>query len=135
MISTLLNHINSKYYNVKQLNLMKINLHIVFGLLHANIASLNLHINDFRHTLSLLSYKFDVIDISDHKICKDISPSSNISIPIYNKFIFESSETTYGTDFYIKDNVDSILRNNLQFNCPGDFDLTSIEIQSPPQKN
>ena len=71
---------------------------------HANIAPLNLYIDDLRHILSLLHYKFDVIGISEHKIRKDISPSNNISIPGYNEFIFEPTETTNGeTGFYIKD--------------------------------
>ena len=53
-----LNHINSKYYNVKHLNSAKIDLPSSFGFFHANIASLNKHIGDLRHILSLLSYKF-----------------------------------------------------------------------------
>ena len=52
---TLLNHVNSKYYDVKQLNSTKIDLPSSFVFFHANIASLNLHIDDLRHILSLLS--------------------------------------------------------------------------------
>ena len=45
----LLNHVNSKYYDVKQLNSTKIDLPSSFGLFHANAASLNKHIDDLRH--------------------------------------------------------------------------------------
>ena len=62
----------------------------------ANIASLNLHIDDVRLILSKLSYNFDVIGISEHKIRKDSLPSNNISIPGFNDFIFEPNETTHG---------------------------------------
>ncbi len=132
----LLNHVNSKYYDVKQLNSSKIDLPSSFGLFHANIASLNLHIDDLRHILSLLSFKFDVIGISEHKIRKDIPPSNNISIRGYNEFVFEPIETTHGgTGFYIKDNVDYISRKDLQINSPGDFESTFIEIQFPKKRN
>ena len=103
-----------------------------FGLFHANIASLNLHIDDLRHILSLLRYKFDVIGISEHKMRKDIPPN-NISIPGYNEFIFEPTETTHGGTG-IKDNVDYISRNDLLINSPGDFESTFIEIQFPKKK-
>ena len=67
----LLNHVNSKYFLDKQFNSLKIDLPSSFGLFHANIASLNLHIDDLKLILSRLNYKFDVIGISEHKICKD----------------------------------------------------------------
>ena len=77
-------------------------------LLHANIASLNLHIDDLNHMLSSLNYKYDVIGISEHKICKDTLALNNISIPGYDEFNFELTGTTHeGTGFFsIKDNVD-----------------------------
>ena len=63
---------------------MKIDLPSSFGLFHANIASLNKHIDDLRDILSLVNYKFDVIGISEHKIRKDTAPSNNVTIPGYN---------------------------------------------------
>ena len=44
----LLNHVNSEYYDEKKFNSMKIDLPSSFGLFHANIASLNLHIDDLK---------------------------------------------------------------------------------------
>ena len=49
----LLNHVNSKYYDVNQLNSSIIDLLSSFGLFHVNIAP-NLHVDDLRHILSLL---------------------------------------------------------------------------------
>ena len=98
---------------------------------HANIASLNLHIDDLKLILSRLNYKFDVLGVSEHKIRKDTLPSNNISIPGYEEFVFEPTETTHGgTGFYIKDNVDYVMRKDLQINSPGDFESTFIEILS-----
>ena len=51
----LLNHVNSEYYDDKKINSLKIDLPSSFGLLHANIASLNLHIDDLKLILSKLN--------------------------------------------------------------------------------
>ena len=131
----LLNHVNSEYYDEKKFNSMKIDLPSSFGLFHANIASLNLHIDDLKLILTRLNFKFDIIGISEHKIPKDILPSSNISIPGYEEFVFEPTEITHGgTGFYIKD-VDYVTRKDLQINSPGDFESTFIEIHFPNKKN
>ena len=83
----------------------------------------------------MLKYKFDIIGISEHKIQKDTVPSNNITIPGYNEFIFEPTETTHGgTGFYIKDNVDYIPREDLQINSPKDFESIFVEIQFPKKK-
>ena len=44
--------VNSKYYNMKQLNLLKPDVSSSFGLLHVNIASLNAHIDDLKNSFS-----------------------------------------------------------------------------------
>ena len=131
----LLDHVNSKYYDIKKLISTKIDIPSSFGLFHANMASLNLHIDDLKHILSLLNYEFDIIGISEHKIRKDSPPSNNIFIPVYNEFFCGPIETTHGgAGFYIKDNLDYILREDLQINSLGNFESTFIEIQFPKKK-
>ena len=132
----LLNHVNSRYYDEKQFNKTKVDIPSSFGLFHANIASLNKHIDDLRLILSKLNFQFDVIGISEHKIRKDTKPSNNVEIPGYHPFIFEPTETTHGgTGFYIKDNVDYTERKDLQLNSPGNHESFFIEIQFPKKKN
>ena len=132
----LTNHINSKYYYDKQFNKVKFDTASSFGMFHANIASLNKHIDDLKLILSRLSYKFDIIGISEHKIHKGTLPSNNISIPGYGEFIFEPTETTHGgTGFYIKDNVDYFTRSDLQINSAGDFESMFIEVKFSKRKN
>ena len=86
--------VNSKYYDIKQLNSLKIDLPSSFGLFHVNIASLDKHIGNLNLILSKLKYNFDVIGISEHKIFTDTSPN-NINIPGYHEFIFEPTKTTH----------------------------------------
>ena len=95
--------INSKYYNIKELNSLKPEKLSSFGLLHVNIASLDAHIDDLRTVLSRSKFNFDIIGISEHKIKNNSHASNNINIIGYNEFEFEPTGTTHGgTGFYIK---------------------------------
>ena len=132
----LLNYVNSEYYDEKKLNSLKIDLPSSFGLFHANIASLNLHIDGLKLILSKRNFKFDIIGISEHKIRKYALPSNNISIPGYDEFIFEPTGTTHeGTGFYIKNNIDYISRKDLQIYSPGNFESIFIEIHFAKKRN
>ena len=128
--------VNSKYYDIKQLNSLKIDLPSSFSLFHVNIASLDKHIDDLKLILSLIERKFDILGISEHKIRKNSLPSNNIKIPGYKDFIFEPTEIACGgTGFYIKDNLDHIPRIDLQINSPSDYESIFIEIKFPRKKN
>ncbi len=128
--------VNSKYYDIDQLNSLNHDLPSSFGLFHVNIASLNKHIDDLKFILSSLNYNFDIIGISEHKILKDTVPSNNIKIPGYDDFKFEPTETNCGgTGFYIKDNLDYIIRKDLQINSPTHYESMFIEIIFPNRKN
>ena len=128
--------IESKYYDINQLNLTKPDLPSSFGLFHVNIASLNAHIDDLKLILSLLNYKFDVIGISEHKIKKHDDPLANIDIPGYHSFLFEPTETTHGgTGFYLKDNILFDERKDLAFNSATNFESSFIEIKFQKKKN
>jgi len=128
--------INSKYYDIKQLNALKTDPISNFGLFHVNIASLDKHIDDLKLILSLLKTNFSIVGISEHKILKDSLPSNNIKIPGYKDFIFEPTETNCGgAGFYIKDNLDHIIRMDLQINSPAHYESIFIEIKFPDKKN
>jgi hypothetical protein len=114
--------VNSKYYDIKQLNKINHDKESSFGLLHVNIASLNAHIDDLRTLLSRLKPDIDIIGISEHKIKKDHKPSNNIDISGYDEFIFEPTGTTHGgTGFYIKNGYDYVERKDLNLNSPSVF--------------
>ena len=78
--------VNSKYFEINELNSLKLDLPSSFGLFHVNIASLNAHIDDLKSVLARLNFNFDIIGISEHKILKDTSPSNNINISGYKEF-------------------------------------------------
>ena len=120
---------------MNQLNLLKPDISSSFGLLHVNTASLNAHIDDLKTVLARLKFNFGIIGISEHKICKDMTPN-NIDIPGYNEFIFEPTETTHGgTGFYIKDNLDFHISSDLNLNSSTNFESMFVEIVFPARKN
>ena len=128
--------VNSQYYDIKKFRNTKIDKNSSFGLFHANIASLNLHIDDLRDLLSRLDFTFDVIGISEHKIKKDKKPSNNIDILGYNEFIFEPSGTACGgTGFYIHEKHNYLERDDLRLNSPSDFEAKFVEIVFSDRKN
>ena len=133
LVSTL---VNSKYYEVKKFNKIKIDNKSKFGLGHVNIASLNAHIDDLRTVLSRLNSDFDVIGISEHKIKKDTTPSNNIDIPGYEEFEFEPTGTTHGgAGFYIKKGLNYNIRDELKLNISSQVEAMFVEIILEDRKN
>ena len=53
--------VNSKYYDIKQLNSLKVDVSSSFGLLHVNVASLNAHIDDLKTALARMKFNFDTV--------------------------------------------------------------------------
>ena len=128
--------VNSKYYDIKKLNSLKLDKSSSFGLLHLNIASLNAHIDDLKTVLARLKYSFDIIGISEHKIGKDSPPSNNIAIPGYYPFIFEPTGTTHDdARFNLKNCHQIIEHKEFNLNMPGDAEAIFIEIMIPDRKN
>ena len=128
--------INSKYYDIKKFNSqVKTNPTSSFGLFHVNIASLNLHCDELRSVLSRLKYSFDIIGISEHKFTVGMGPFNNIDIPGY-EFIFEPTQSNFGgTGFYIKNNLDYIIRDDLKINKKNDHEAIFIELILHNRKN
>ena len=131
-----LSTVNSKYYDLKQLNTLEIDLPSSFRLFHVNIASLDNHFDNLRLIFSLLNYNFDVIGISEHKTMKDTLPVNNIKTLGYEEFKFEHTGTTHGgTGFYFEENTDYIMRKDVQINSPSDHKSIFMEIKFPNKKN
>ena len=128
--------VNSQYYSIKKFRNKKIDQKSSFGLFHANIASLNAHVDDLRDLLGRLDFSFDVIGISEHKIQKNQKPSNNIDLQGYNEFVFEPTETNFGgTGFFINEKHDFMRRDDLKMNSPSDFEGMFVEILLPDRKN
>ena len=79
---------------------------------------------------------FHIIGITEHKICKDISPTANIDLPGYHSFLYEPTETSHGgAGLYIKDSLVFNRRDDLNFSSKGDFESCFIELLLHDRKN
>ena len=99
------------------------------GLMHVNIASLDAHIDDLRTAIGRLKFSFE------HKIRKNCEPSNNIDLTGYEKFKYEPTGTSHdGTGFYVKSDLDFNVRDDLNLNSPGNFEVMFIELLLPDRK-
>ena len=131
------NQVNSKYYDINEINLIKTDKSSSIGFLHTNLASLYKHHSDLTLVLSLLKIKFHIIAITEHKI-KDDHPIQNIEIPNYHDFVYDPATTSHGgTGFFILKSLVYVKRDDLKLKAPntGDFESTFIEIILPNKKN
>ena len=77
-------YINCKYYNVEEFHQTKLKAENSFSILHLNIHSIQLHIEELRTILLLLEFKFDIIAISESKLQLGIEPNVDLQISGYH---------------------------------------------------
>ena len=86
------NSISCDYYDIDNLNKAVINQSDP-TIIHLNISSLALHIDKLKLFLSLIKTKFDIICMSESRITKNNSLTTNINISGYS---FEHTEALSG---------------------------------------
>ena len=94
-------------------------------------SSLALHIVELKLFLSLIKTKFDIICISESRITKNNSLTTNINIPGYN---FEHTPTESKADgslMYISDKISYKLHNDLNICCSKQLESVFIEVLMP----
>ena len=103
------------------------------SLFHINACSLNKNFDDLQHLLSCTKIKFDIIAISETRITKQVSLSSNLNLNNYS-FEFTPTETfAGGTLLYIANHLSYKCRNGL--NIYKKMNLNLILLKLPIQKN
>ena len=63
---------------------MKIREQQDLSILHVNISSISVHINNLRNCLNLVNQKIDIICISESRISTKNLQTTNIELPGYN---------------------------------------------------
>ena len=79
--------INCKYYSIDQFVAQSYNEKNHFSIMHLNIHSLQKHIEELKAILSMLSFVFDVVCITESKLIKNIPPICDLTIPGYEEHI------------------------------------------------
>ena len=128
------NSISCDYYHVDDLNKIVIN-QSDLTVIHLNISSLVLNIDKLKLFLNLIKTKFDKMYISESRIIKNNSLTTNINISGY---IFEHAPTEskpYGSLMYISDQISYKLCNDLNIYCSKQLESVFIEVLIPNKQN
>ena len=123
------NVVQSKYYDIDELQTMKIpNKDKSLALFHINACSLNKNFNELEHLLSCTNKNFDVIAISETRITKNISLTNNL---IMNNFSFEFTPTVSsagGTLLYVANQLSNKPGLDLNIYKSNELESTFIKI-------
>ena len=128
------NSISCDYFDVDDFNKIVINQSDLTAI-HLNISSQALHIDKLKLFHSLIKTKFDIICISESRITKNNSLTTNINIPGYN-FEHTPTESKAGDSLmYILDKISYKLRNDLNIYCSKQLESVFIEVLIPNKQN
>ena len=128
--------INCKYYSNNEFISAKFKQDKTFSILHLNIHSAELHIDELRITLEMLNFKFDIICLSESKIHKDIEPKIDINIPGYQPPVGTPTESSKGgVLIYVKEGINFIPRTDLNIYKEKQLESFFIEIANNKGKN
>ena len=124
--------INSKYYSPAEFLKAKIE-KSNFSVLHINIVSLSLHINELRGLLVALEHQFDAILISETKIQSN-GPISNIEIEGYDFEFTPTSRLYGGVGIYIREDYVYSKIQEISKSIPGIGDSIFLEAKTSKKK-
>ena len=125
--------INSKYYTPAQFISEKFSKKS-FSLIHLNIASLQLHIDELRTLLALLNHPFDAICITETRLHDD-HPLSNIQIEGYEFVHTKTLTQCGGAGIYIKSTIEYELLKQFSISNKNVSESIFLEIKNPTRKN
>ena len=96
---------------------------------HGNVRSLVANHDNLTTLLSDLNHNFNVIGISETKIMTNKDPLANVSIPGYEFLSQPSLQNAGGVAFYIKNDIEFHLREDLN-STTLDYECLWIEVHS-----
>ena len=128
--------LDCNYYSLDDFTKAKFNSSKSFSVLHLNIHSIQLHIEDLRILLSVLDFSFDIIAISESKLQCGILPTVDISIKGYNSPLCGTTEATKGgVMIYVANHINAKPRNDLVVYKAKKLESMFIEINNPNKAN
>ena len=128
------NEMNCNYFTIDEFNGIKNNSNESFSILHLNIHSIQLHIDEFRIFLNTLNHKFDIIALSETKLQNE--PAVNINLTGFHNPIHTFTEATKGgVCIYISVDMDFKPRNDLKIYESKMIESLFIEIINKNEAN
>ena len=128
------NSVSCDYYTPYELNKIKVKQEDL-SVLHLNISSLSVHIDDLKNFLSELRIKFDIICISASRLSQKNPQTTNINLAGYNIEQAQTESSAGGVLLYISQKFSYKPRKDLQIYCPKKLESVFIELTIPNKPN
>ena len=128
------NSISCDYYDVDDIDKIMIN-QSDLTVIQLNMSSLALQIDKRKHFLSLIKTKFDIICISESRITKNNSLTTNFNIPGYNFEHIPEESKAGDLLMYISNKISYKMRNDLNIYCSKQLESVFIEVLIPNKQN
>ena len=128
------NSVSCDYYTPYELNKIKVKQEDL-SVLHLNISSLSVHIDDLKNFLSELRIKFDIICISASRLSQKNPQTTNINLAGYNIEQAQTESSAGGVLLYISQKFSYKPRKDLQIYCPKKLESVFIELTIPNKLN
>ena len=124
---------NCKYQDISYFtnHIIKVMKSKDLSLFHLNVGSLPKKFNKFKYLINQLQIEFDFIDITESKLIKDMTPTTNINL---NDYVIDHTPTESsagGALLYINKNHSYQPRNDLNIYKSGHFESIFAEIILP----
>ena len=128
------NLISCDYYDIPEFKKMKIREQQDLSILHLNISSISVHINDLRNFLNLLDQKIDIC-ISESRISTKNPQTTNVDLPSYNIEQIPTESSAGTALIYISQSLSYKPRKDLHIYCAKELESVFIELLIPNKKN
>ena len=126
------NVVNSKYYNIDQIQTLKFpNKQKSLALFHINACSLNKYFDDLDHLLKCTNKVFSIIAVTETRITKQTSLTTNINLRNYAIEFTPTESTARGTLLYIASHLSYKPRPDLNVYKANQLESTFVEIINP----
>ena len=129
------NTVSSKYYDIDELQNLKINNSNSLSLFHINACSLSRNFDDLQHLLSCTNKIFDIIAITETRIKENVSITNNLSIKNYSIEFTPTESSAGGTLLYIANHLSYKPRQDLNIYKKNELESTFIEIMNLKKSN
>ena len=130
------NVVNSKYYNIDQIQTLKFpNKQKSLALFHINACSLNKNFDDLDHLLKCTNKVFSIIAVTETRITKQTSLTTNINLRNYAIEFTPTESTAGGTLLYIASHLSYKPRPDLNVYKANQLESTFVEIINPKKGN
>ena len=126
---------NFKFYDIDQIQTLKFpDKHKSLALFHINACSLNKNFDDLDHLLKCTNKVFDIIAVSETRITKQASLTTNISLKNYAIEFTPTESSVGGTLLYIASHLSYKPRLDLNIYKANQLESTFVKISNPLPK-